>query len=204
MGLQVVGAADPRVRHDGRTAARFVGRGAAAVAVAAGIEAAVERVRRAELVAHLVGDIVNVKRITHRRVGAGLALGLETADASHAHTRQPAARGAEDMAEVVIGVADHCVQVRLVLHEQGRGVAVAVGLGERVGVDDLVVVGHQHQPDAQFRFVNPTHPVDRGDDGREPRRNRAAKERGVFCRRGAREPIASERTAGDRQLCLRR
>ena len=77
----------------------------------------------------LVGNVVNVERIPHRRVGARLALGLEPGDAGDAHARQPAARRAEDVADVVIGAADDRVEVGLVLRQQGRGVAVAVGLG---------------------------------------------------------------------------
>ena len=151
VGLQVVGAADSGVRHDRRAAAGFVGGGGAAIAVAAGIGAAVERVRRAELMAELVGDVVNVERIAHRRVGAGLALGLEAGHAGDADARQAAARSAEHVADVVIGAADDRVEVGLVLRQQGRGVAVAVRFGGGIGIDDQVVVGDQHQPNAQLR-----------------------------------------------------
>ena len=106
MRLQVVGAADAGVGHDRRAAARFVGGVAGAVAAAAGAGLRVERVVAAELVAHLVGDVVDVEAI---------AVGLPRPVVPRAFwplrqvTRKAgdaaAARG-EDMTDVVVRRAD--------------------------------------------------------------------------------------------------
>ena len=143
MALQVVGAANPGVGHDRGAAAGFVGGGGAAIAVAAGVGAAVERVRGAKLMAKLVGNVVNVERIADRRIGARLALGLESGHAGHANASHSTARGAEDVADIVVGSADDGVEVCLVLHQQRGGVAVAVRLGGDIGVDNQVVLGDE-------------------------------------------------------------
>ena len=69
--------------------------------------------------ADLVGDVVNVERITHGRIGAGLSLGLDAGKANNADFCQATACGAEDMADVVIGAANDRVEVPLVLRQQG-------------------------------------------------------------------------------------
>jgi len=48
------------------------------------------------------------------------------------------------MAEVVIGAADHGIQVRLTLINHRTAVVAGVGIGVGIGVDDEIVVGHEH------------------------------------------------------------
>src|ERR1035441_49176 len=97
VGLEVIGAANAGIGHDRRAAARLVGGGGAAVAVAAGIGAAVERGRGAKLMADLVGHVINIKGISHGWISARLALSFDAGDTSYANARQAAPRGAEDV-----------------------------------------------------------------------------------------------------------
>ncbi len=101
----------------------------------------------------LVRDVVNVKRIPHWRVGARLALGLEAGNTDNADAGQPSAGRAEDVADIVALAANYRIEVLLVLRQQRQGVAVTIRLRDPVRINDQVVIGRQHQPDSQFRFI---------------------------------------------------
>ena len=60
-------------------------------------------------------DVVDVERVADRVRRAGHAAGLEAVDADDAQAGDAAAAGAEDVADVVVGVADDRVAGRLVL-----------------------------------------------------------------------------------------
>ena len=102
---------------------------------------------------NLVRNVVYVERIPHRRINTRLALRLDPANARHAHSRQSAARGAQDVSNVVVRAADHRVEVRLVLGQQGAGVAIAVGLGGGIGIDDPIVLSDQHQANPHLCLI---------------------------------------------------
>ncbi|MDX6720410.1 MAG: hypothetical protein QOJ63_2664 [Solirubrobacteraceae bacterium] len=102
--LQVVGAADPGVGHDGAAAAGLHGRGSD-VADAAALDA-VEGVVGRQLMAHLVRHVVDGEQVADRLRDAGAAAGLEVV-AGHADVRDSAAVQAHaEMADVVVGGAD--------------------------------------------------------------------------------------------------
>ena len=106
VGLEVVGEADAGVRHDRRARAGLDRRGRVAVAAGAVQLRPVERVVAAELVAHLVGDVVDRVEVADRRRDAGAALRLGRA-ADDAEVRDAAARRAErEVADVEVAGAD--------------------------------------------------------------------------------------------------
>ncbi len=65
----------------------------------------------AKLVAHFVGDIINVIGVAHRIAEARLTPCFLGCLAHHAKSGQTAAARAEDMPNVKIGGADDCRQI---------------------------------------------------------------------------------------------
>jgi hypothetical protein len=158
VALEVVGQADPRVRHDRGAAARLDGVGGAAVAAGAVELVAVERVVTRELVAHLVGHVVDCVEVAGRRRNPGAAAGLVRAadDAEVRHTAAGLPEG--EVADVVVrradDLADHEAGSRgagaagdLRLREARRRSAGAVGRSRRsprVQVQQVVVRDQLH------------------------------------------------------------
>ena len=192
--LEVLGAADAGVGHDRGAAARLIGRRAVAVAAAFG-GGAVEGVIAAELVPHLVGHVVDVEAVADRIGLAGDAPRL-AARARHVEIGDPAAAGRDDVADVVVGRADHAVEVALVLPQHGGAVAVAVGVGGAVGIDDQVVVADQHHADRHLALIDAVDPVHRhhhGVQGAGDGRRVGSADRGrVLARGGQRQPVGAE------------
>src|SRR6476661_7970354 len=99
--LQIVRTADAGVSHDGRAAAGFEGRRRATTAGAPG-GTAIEGMRSAELMAHLMRDIIDPEGIAGWRINAGLAEGFAAGDAGDTNTSHATTSRAEDVANVVI------------------------------------------------------------------------------------------------------
>ena len=131
MGLQIVGGTDAGIGHNGRSAARLIGGRRVDIAISTtAINAVVERVVGAKLVAHLMGYIVYIKAITHRYGLTGNALRLEACLTNHTYLRQAASAGCEHMAYVVVGIAYAQVAYLLV----GIQATVSNGINSREGV----------------------------------------------------------------------
>ncbi len=198
VGLEVLRAADTRVRHDRRPASRLVGGRCVPVPAGAGAEAAVERVVPAELVPHLVRDVVDPERVSGRGRPAGHAARLRAGAADDPQARDPPAAGREDVPDVVVRAPDHGVQVALVLSEHRAAAAVRVGVGRAVEVDDGVVARYERHPHGDLALVDSVHPV-HGDDelGRDARLRGAgaADCDGVLAGRRECEPVGPERRA---------
>src|SRR5262249_25314212 len=146
---------------DGRAAPRLPRRPRVPVPAAAGTGGPVEAVVPAVLVAHLVGHVVDVEVVSHRVAEAGHAHGLLAVHAHDAQAGDAAAAGAEHVADVVVGVPDHGVQVGLVLAQHLAAVVVGVGVRGPVQVDHQVVVGHQVHVHREVALVHLVDPVDR-------------------------------------------
>ncbi len=193
VGLEVLRPADSRVRHDRRAAAGLIGGRRVAVPAAAGARAAVERVVPAELVPHLVGDVVDPERVSGRvRASARHALRLPARRADHAGVGDAPASCGVDVADVVVRAADHGVDVRLVLPEHRAAVVVRVRVRRGDEVDEEVVVRDERHPDRNLAFVDSVDPVHRRHELRgdaELRRAGAADGDGVLARRREREPV---------------
>ena len=78
--LQVIGAANPRVGLNGRTAAGFVGRAGVLIPGRRAIDP-IKGVIAAELVAHFVSHVIDVKGITNGIPKSGFARCLLAVDA---------------------------------------------------------------------------------------------------------------------------
>ena len=189
--LEVVVPADPGVRHDRRAAAGLHRRGAVAVARARSTRRA-ERVVRPELVAHLVGDVVDVEGVADGVREPCLGAGLLPGPADDGQPRETAATGREDVADVVVRVADDRVDVGLVLAEQLARVVVGVGVRGRVEVDQAVVVRDELEPDREVTLVDPGDAVHGGDERVVHEGDGAAVERGVLAVGREREPVGAE------------
>ena len=177
--LLVVGQADARIGHD-RLAAAGLDRGRPVAVAAGAVElVAVERVVAAELVAHLVRDVVDRVEVSDRGRDARAAACLVRA-ADDAEIGDAAAGLAErEMADVVVAraddLADHVAGSRrarapgdLSLGEAGCRAARAVRrrrLAPRVEVEQ-VVVRDQLEPDAHVVLVDLVDPVHERDLGR--------------------------------------
>ncbi|MCG3164133.1 MAG: hypothetical protein JMDDDDMK_05616 [Acidobacteria bacterium] len=160
--------------------------------------------------AHLVSDVINVERIARRaaelRVTRALASTAHRPDAA----RVAAAAIAEDVADVVIAVADHGVEIGLILGADASGVVVlirrrliAVRIGGRVGVDDIQFVGDEDHPHVDFTLEDAVDTVHRrrhrGERARASLRVVVAglpKAVDVLPGRGQRQTIAVQRAAG--------
>ena len=204
MRLLVVGQADARVGHDRLAAARFDGGRPIAVAARAVELVAVERVVAAELVAHLVCDVVDRVEVADRgrdaRAAARLVRAADDAEVGDAAT----GLAEREMADVVVAraddLADHVAGARrarapgdLSLGETGGRATRAVRrrrLAPRVQVQQ-VVVRDQLEPDAHVVFVDLVDPVHECDLGRGHVR-RAAEVVGVARVGDQGEPIRSE------------
>jgi hypothetical protein len=97
--------------------------------------------------------------------------------------------------DVVVGRTDHRGDVRLILPQHRPAVVVGVRVGAGVGVDQIRVVGHEHQTDAHIALIDGGHAVDGRDDRGLPGSHRAAVERGVLARRGDGRAVRLERPA---------
>src|SRR5699024_972946 len=76
VGLQILAAADTGIGLNGATAARFISGGTVAVAASAGTFVIVKAVVAAILMAHFVGNIVNIERVANWVGEAGHAARL--------------------------------------------------------------------------------------------------------------------------------
>ena len=190
--LQILRAADARIRHDRRAAARLVGRRSVAVAAAARSSVAVEAVVGAKLMSHFVRDVVNIKRVADGTAAAGDALRLPPCATGNAQVRHAAAAGAEDVTDVVVGRADDRIEVGLILAEHRAAIVICVRIGGGVGVDDQVIVGNQDHAHRHFALVHPVHAIHRDDDGGQAERDRAAEELRVFAGRGYGQAIGAQ------------
>ncbi len=66
----------------------------------------------------------------------------------------PAATGGEDVANVVVGRADYCVAVGLVLSQHGHPVVVGIGIRGSIGIYQQVIVGHQVHANRHFTLIH--------------------------------------------------
>ena len=124
MGLQVVGAANAGVGHDRRAAAGLVGGGGAAIAVAAGVGAAVERVPRPKLMPHLVRDVVNVKAVADRLQKTNPRLPRENALFLARHWAEVLPDGSARL----LALADELSELKTICH-CGRKATMVVRVG---------------------------------------------------------------------------
>ena len=116
----------------------------------------------AELVADLVGDEVDVERVTDGVGQAGDAARLDTVLAQGAQGGDAAATGTEYVPEVVVGVTDHVIDQGLVFVQHHRAIVVCERVGVRVVEQQLVVVADDDQAHGQVAFG---HLVDAGNGG---------------------------------------
>ena len=70
------------------------------------------------------------------------------------------------MPNIVILRADHRIEIRLILVEHGKTVAVGIRVGCGVGIQQLRVVGDQHQANGHLALVHQVDAIDRGGDRR--------------------------------------
>src|SRR6185436_14279110 len=108
----VLRAADARISHDGRPAAGFISSRPRPVAPAAVAGRAIESVRAAELVAHLVRDKINRESIARGTGKSGHAARLVPGHADYAKPGNAAASRAEHVADVVVGCSDYRIEIR--------------------------------------------------------------------------------------------
>ena len=115
--LEIIAAADAGVRHDCRTAAGFECARSAAIATATR-HATVEGMSCAELMTDLVRDVIDPKRVADGRVKAGFAVSFAAGNTGNSDTSEAPPRRAEDVANVVIRIADYKIEVRLILRDE--------------------------------------------------------------------------------------
>ena len=163
--LHIVRAANPGIGEHRGAAARLVGRLGIEVVRRAASGRSVPGMPGGELVAHFMGNKINVKRIAHRVRGAGAAGGLGAILAGQAAS-QTAAAGDEYVANIEIGVADHRRDIGIVAVQFGTGTGIDVRIGAGVGVHEIDIVANQHQAHRQIDRPQLIDPVDAGDDGR--------------------------------------
>ena len=142
--------------------------------------------------AHLVRDVVNPESIAGRWIDTRFAKGLAARDAGDADPGHAAAGCAENVADVVIGVADDKIEIGLVLRQQQTGVVAGVRIRAGVGVDEQVVFGDEDEANPGFGFVNAADPIDCRNDRGESARNCAAEELRVFTGCSAGESISAQ------------
>ena len=162
VGLQIVTAHDARIAHDRRCATRFHRSTGIAIAVVA-----VESVVSAELMAQFVGHIINVERVTDRRSLTGHAASLGAGITDHAESRHAPTAGAEYMPDIIIGIADHTVYIRLIFAQHRKTVVIAIGIGRTVGIDELVIVGDKNHAGRDVGLIDAIDPI----HGRHNRRH---------------------------------
>jgi len=100
------------------------------------------------------------------------------------------------MPDVVVGRADHGVDVGLVLTDHRVGVGIGVWVGRRIGVNER---GDQREPDALLHLIDPGDAVDRRDDRGLALRDGSAEERGVLARCRDRQSECPQRRARRRR-----
>ena len=142
--------------------------------------------RRAELVSHLV-------RCELDGAATRRAQSLRTGRACRREGGLTRPARVKDMTDVVVGIAEYIVEVRLIFRHQGSGVLSCVRVGHGVRVDDVGIV-NQHQLHVEIDVVNGVDATDRGDDRRPRKRHCAAVLGGVLgsCRDG--EAIGAPRS----------
>lgn len=128
VGLQVLTAANTGIGHDGAAAAWFEGCWWPAISPTAGTRSAIESVIGAKLVTDFVRHVVDIKGICNRVTGTRFSLGLERGKSNYTQISQPAAFSAKDMANVVVVVANHGIQIRLVIAQKRRSVTGVIGV----------------------------------------------------------------------------
>ena len=108
IGLQV-GGADARISHDGRSTTRLIGGGAVAVA------RIILRMIGPKLVADLMSDIIHIERITDGARAPRYAASFPAGYTGDAKVSHPATACAENMTNIVIGIANDVINSGLVL-----------------------------------------------------------------------------------------
>jgi hypothetical protein len=142
---------------------------------------------------HLVRDIIDPEGVAGGGIDAGFAECLAAGDAGHTDTGHAAARRAEDVADVIIGIADDEIEIGLVLCEQQAGVVAGVRIGDRVGINDKIVFGDENEANSGFGFVYAIDAVDRRNDCGESARDCAAKKLRIFAGRSTSETVGPHR-----------
>ena len=70
------------------------------------------------------------------------------------------------MTDVVIGVPDQVVDVRLILTKHCNTVVIGVGIGRAVGINQRGIIGDQNQSHRDFFLIDACHTIDRCDNRR--------------------------------------
>ena len=140
VGLKVLGIANASVGHDRRATARLIGGRATAVATAR-TRIPVKGVQRIILMPEFVGHVIYPERVANGCTRASDSPRLLPRAARNAQTRQAATIRAKHMANVIVGIANHTVQIGLVLGYHRARRAVGVGVCARSCVDNGVVIG---------------------------------------------------------------
>ena len=154
----------------------------------------------AKLMAEFVGDIINIKGIAHRRAGTGDTAAFPTVITDDAQIGHAATTGAKDMADIIVGRADHAVQVVDILVEHSAAIIVAVGISGGVGVDDQIVIRHQDHAHGYFPFIDGVDAVHGCVDGRQGFGYGAAMKLGVLAGCGHCQSIGAQlRTRGQQR-----
>ncbi|MNX53064.1 hypothetical protein D3C86_837550 [compost metagenome] len=192
VGLQVLLPADPRIGHDGAAAAGLPGLAGLPVATATAAGGAVEGVVGAELVANLVGHVVDEEGIPHRIGGARHARRF-LSGAEHSQPRQTAAPGVDHVTYVEGAKLGAGLGLCILLHcDVGIYVTVIVveRIGGGVGEDDGVVAAGELELGGDVTLVHLVDPVEQGGDGAETRLDGAAVILGVLPRRRDGDDVA--------------
>ena len=106
------------------------------------------------MMSHFMRDVIDPEGVADGRVNAGFAITFASGDAGYGDSRETSASGTEDVADVVVGIANDVIEIRLVLREQQAGVVRRVWVGVGVGVNEQIVVGDEHEANAGFGFAN--------------------------------------------------
>ena len=154
VGLQIVATHDARIAHDRRRATRFHRSAGVAVAIVA-----VEGVIGAELMAHFVSHIVDIERVTDRRSLTGHAASLTAAIPDDTESRHAPTAGAEDVPDIVIGVADYAVYIRLVFAQHRKTIVIAIRIRRSVRIDELVIVGDENHAGCDVGLIDAIDPI---------------------------------------------
>ena len=145
---------------------------------------------------NFVRHVVDVEGVADRRSRSGHPLRLVARIAGTVEYSHAAATGTDHVADVVVGAADGAGEVVLVLRQHRGAIVVRVGIANRIGVDDRIVVRHQHHAHADLALVDAIDAIERGDDTGQTIDDAATMKCRVLAGGGHREAVGAQAGAG--------
>ena len=185
--LQIVATHDARIAHDRRRATRFHRSAGVAVAVVA-----VERVISTKLMPNFVSHIVDIERVADRRSLTGHAASLGARITDHAESRNAPTACAEDVPDIVIGVADYAVYIRLVFAQHRKTIVIAIRVRRSIRVDELVIVGDENHAGCDVGLIDAIDPIHGRHDCRHCAFHSSPMVGGVLSSAGDRQVVGSK------------